>query len=785
MPSPLSIKITRALEKLRLNPWLLLKASLIVLSSLLLVSIWSFTLVRLKHEEKLVVEHTQISQQNLAHIVAENLSQVLDRGALYALVASGWFKTSSLPAEAKLSAMLTGDRAFNRIALFDLQGRQLYASSAAPLHDEMAMAIRQFIAQSRSRSSSVLRLGPLSRSYGEAWQIPLLLPVKTADHALDGVLVLHLDLGYLLRLYQGINIGRSGVIQILENRGTELARARRGGLEIGDPASAVNPLPPGGSLRGTRISPLFDDAQPYLISFHRLEGYPFAVTVNQELADTQAEFRSRRKKDLVLMSLLTVIALLLTAGAVFMVRRRQLYFEAITRSEKEKQALIGQLEGEKRRAYELASHDHLTGLANRRMFMEFAASHLARARRSRQHYALMFVDLDRFKVINDTLGHRVGDLLLQIVGQRLREALRESDVIARFGGDEFVILLTGMEHETDVVAVAEKLVETIGRPCSNLDGHDVQVSPSIGVALYPRDGQTLDNLVRHADAAMYQSKKAGRGTFTFFDPALNVNTAHNFELEQRLPRAIADDEFVLHYQPKVELTNFRIVGFEALVRWQHPEHGLIFPNDFIPLTESTGHIVALGNWVIEAACRQLVAWRAEGLPILPIAINISARQLRDTSLPERIVGTLARHGLKPDLLQIEVTESSLVENIEIAGAILSELVAAGIGVALDDFGNGFSSLGYIKTLPIDTIKIDRGFIQDIQNSPDDAIIVESTIILAHNLGLRVVAKGIETRDQLIHVKTAGCDEVQGYYFSRPVTHEQAHEMLLNPTRIPA
>lgn len=785
MPSPLSIKITRALEKLRLNPWLLLKASLIILSTLLLVSIWSFTLVRLKHEEKLVVEHTHISQQNLAHIVAENLSQVLDRGALYALVASGWFNNSSLPAEAKLSAMLTGDRAYNRIALFDLQGRQLYASSAAPLHDEMATAIRQFIAQGGSRSSPVLRLGPLSRSYGEAWQVPLLLPVKTAAHALDGVLVLHLDLGYLLRLYQDINIGRSGVIQILENRGTELARARRGGLEIGGLASAVNPLPPEGPPQGTRISPLFDDAQPYLISFHRLEGYPFAVTVNQELADAQAEFRSRRKKDLVLMSLLTVIALPLTAGAVFMVRRRQFYFEAIIRSEKEKQELIGQLEGEKRRAYELASHDHLTGLANRRMFMELAASHLARARRSRQHYALMFVDLDRFKVINDTLGHRVGDLLLQIVGQRLREALRESDVIARFGGDEFVILLTGMEHETDVVAVAEKLVETIGRPCSNLDGHDVQISPSIGVALYPRDGQTLDNLIRHADAAMYQSKKVSRGTFTFFDPALNVNTAHEFELEQRLLRAIAADEFVLHYQPKVELANFRIVGFEALVRWQHPAHGLIFPNDFIPLAEGTGHIVALGNWVIEAACRQLVAWRAEDLPILPIAINISARQLRDTSLPERIVGTLARHGLSPDLLQIEVTESSLVENIEIAGAILNELVAAGIGVALDDFGNGFSSLGYIKTLPIDTIKIDRGFIRDIQNSPDDAIIVESTIILAHNLGLRVVAEGIETRDQLIHVKTAGCDEVQGYYFSRPVTHEQAHEMLLNPTRFPA
>ncbi|NWG86923.1 MAG: EAL domain-containing protein [Hydrogenophilaceae bacterium] len=678
--------------------------------------------------------------------------------------------------------MLTGDRAYNRIALFDLQGRQVYASSPAAIHDELWGAVGDFIKTSRNAAPPSFHVGPPSSAHGESWQVPLLLPV-TDTAGPRGALLLHLDLGYLLRLYQDIDIGDSGFIQVLESDGVELARARRGGLEIGD--KAINPFLATGLQQGSRITPLFEDQKPYLVSYRRLDGYPFTVMVNQELADILAQFRSRKDKYLISLSFMTLIVMALTAGAVLMVRRYRLSFEAIARSEEEKHQLIEQLEEEKRRAYELASHDHLTGLANRRMFIELTTSHLARARRSRHHYALLFIDLDRFKTINDTLGHKVGDLLLQAVGQRLRETLRKSDIIARFGGDEFVVLLTGLEHETDVNAIAEKLVEAIGMPCTNLDGHDVQVAPSIGISLYPRDGQDLDTLIRHADTAMYQGKKLSRGTFTFFDQSLNTNSAHQFELEQRLPKAIAENEFVLCYQPKVELSNFRIVGFEALVRWQHPKHGLIFPNDFIPLAEETGHILTLGNWVVEAACRQLVEWRNEGHPLVPIAINLSARQLRDAALSSRIVAMLAEYGVEPALIQIEVTESCLVENIEIAGGILNELVAAGISVALDDFGNGFSSLGHIKSLPIDTIKIDRTFVKDILNSPDDSTIVESTIILAHNLGMRVVAEGIETREQLMYLKTAGCDEVQGYYFSRPVPHDRAREFLIEPTRVPA
>ncbi|MCH2222707.1 MAG: EAL domain-containing protein, partial [Dechloromonas sp.] len=302
-------------------------------------------------------------------------------------------------------------------------------------------------------------------------------------------------------------------------------------------------------------------------------------------------------------------------------------------------------------------------------------------------------DLDRFKTINDSLGHHVGDLLLQTIAARLRSVLRDSDVVARLGGDEFVALLTGLERSEDMAVVANKLIEVIGQPCHNLDGHDVQVSPSIGIAIFPRDGHDINTLSRHADAAMYQSKRAGKGRYTFYDPALNPVSNRQFDLELGLPKAIAENELLLHYQPKVSLTDYRITGFEVLLRWQHPEFGLVYPQEFIDLAETAGLTIALGDWVADACCRQLAAWRAEGLAPLPLALNVSARQLADTALPGRIAALLRAYGIPASLLEIEITESGLLESIEVTGQILRELEAMGISIALDDFGNGYSSLG--------------------------------------------------------------------------------------------
>jgi diguanylate cyclase (GGDEF)-like protein len=404
-------------------------------------------------------------------------------------------------------------------------------------------------------------------------------------------------------------------------------------------------------------------------------------------------------------------------------------------------------------------------------------SHLTQAKRSRKHYGLMYIDLDRFKSVNDTLGHHVGDLLLQVVAARLRSALRESDVIARIGGDEFSVLLTGLDSVDDIAVIAGKIIQSISQPCPNLDGHELRVSPSIGIAVFPQDGHKMEKLSRHADAAMYQSKQAGRGRFTFYDPALNPTNDRQFELEQSLPGAIANHELILYFQPKVRLSDLRIVGMEALVRWQHPTHGLILPGEFIPMAETTGLDVPLGDWVADACCRQLAQWQAQGLAPIPVAINVSARQLVDAQLPRRIAGFLASHGVDASLLEVEITEGSLVASIDVANKVLHDLESLGVTIALDDFGNGYSSLAYISTLPIHTIKIDRSFINDIRNNPQNVAIVDSIVTLAHKLKMRVIAEGVEVLDQLIHLKTIGCDEVQGYLLSRPVPAEAARKLI--------
>lgn len=761
-----SILPTNRLKSLALwqkGRWFWLQAGAVFLSALMLSGIWSFTLTRLEHERQLVIDHARINQRNLNQIISENLRRLLDSGLQYAQLAGKTYIAT------RPDTLLNGDRAYSRAMIFDLAGNNLYAPSPRQFSTDFRTSLSVLSEGLKSGVAPEIVVGPTSQAPEEAWQVPILIPIKNTENDYSGVLVLHLDLGYLLRLYQDIDIGRSGIIRILKQDGTELARARSGGLEMH-------------SSNNTEIMPWLKGGHLHLLNSNTVGSYPLAVGIGQETDEILTDFKSRQNKYLVSLVLLTLVVFAMTAIVVFFLGRQRLYVDMIVRSEQEKSELINQLEEEKKHANELASLDHLTGLANRRMFMSLAESHLAQAQRSRKHYALLFLDLDRFKAINDSLGHHVGDLLLQGVSKRLETHVRQSDVIARLGGDEFVVLITGLENEYDVAAITNNLIKAISKPFAALDGHEVQVSPSIGVALFPRDGHDLDTLVRHADLAMYQSKQAGRGCCTFFDPAMQANASNNFDLEQRLPRAIEANELILHFQPKLDLHSHHICGLEALVRWQHPVHGLIYPNDFIALAESTGHIIELGNWVIAAACRQLAEWQIEGLPPLPVAINLSGQQLMDKMLPERIIEHLDRHGLNPALLQVEVTESSLIERIEVASIVLNKLVTAGIKVALDDFGNGFSSLTYVKTLPIDAIKIDRSFVHDILNSHDDSVIVLSTITLAHNLGLRVIAEGVETPAQLVFLKTGGCDEIQGYHLSRPVAAKDARQWLLNPTK---
>ena len=751
---------------------------------LLLAATWVISAQRLQTQREILNRNSQAHQENLTIIISENFSHVLDRGRLLALTSAEWFDGSPKYTANRLSAMLSTDRSYLRIALYDRQQKRVYSSSPAIDNEQLTEAIRTGLKTTRSDKQPALWVGPLSSGVEKAWQVPLLFPVVSLGGEVRGLLLVVLDLGYLLRLYQEINIGPTGVIQILKSTGEEIARLGQGGLELSQTPWKTSNDALSQGVGGVLETDFFSHGQINLVNYRHFDNYPFIVVISREMEEILADSGLNASRYPPTLWLLTLIVLFATVLIINAIRQQQQLFSALKAADTDKRNLILQLEDEKHRAFKLAAHDALTGLPNRRMLYELGASHLSQAKRSRLHYGLMFIDLDRFKSINDTLGHHVGDLLLQTVAERLRSTLRESDVIARLGGDEFAVLLTGLDSVDDMALIASKLVEQISLPCNNLASHDIAVSPSIGIAIFPRDGHDVDTLSRHADAAMYQSKHAGRGRYTFYEATINPVSDRQFDLEQRLPQAIAEGELVLHFQPKVRLSNFEIVGFEALVRWQHPVHGLIYPDEFIPIAESTGLDVPLGDWVAQASCQQLANWQSEGLVPVPIAINISARQLHDEQLPHRITTYLAAHKITAGLLEVEITESCLVKSVDIASRVLNALERLGISIALDDFGNGYSSFAYLRTLPIHVIKIDRSFINDIRNKPDDAVIVASMVTLAHNLKKKVVAEGIELHEQLVHLKSVHCDVVQGYYLSRPVPSSEARQLLIQSFLIP-
>lgn len=424
----------------------------------------------------------------------------------------------------------------------------------------------------------------------------------------------------------------------------------------------------------------------------------------------------------------------------------------------------------------LALHDNLTKLPNRTLLEDRIAQAISSVQRSGKFFSVMFVDLDRFKTINDSLGHHYGDKLLQAVAQRLIEVLRGEDTIARIGGDEFVVLLKEISKPQTAAHVAEKILGAMSGPFI-IEGQEQNISASIGISVYPSDGLDLRTLMVSADGAMYHAKKMGRNNYQFFTPEMNAVAMERFELEKSLRRAMENDEFELHYQPKVHVRTGDIIAMEALVRWRHPQKGLISPAEFIPLAEEIGLIIPLGAWVLMTACQQNKRWQDAGLPRLRVAVNLSAVQFRQKHLVEFITQVLDDTGLDASCLELEVTESIVMQNPEETTLILEKLHAKGIHLSIDDFGTGYSSLSYLKRFPLDTLKIDRSFVRDISSDPDDAAIVKSVIALAHSLRLRVIAEGVETASQLSFLRALGCDEYQGYYRSKPLPAAQFEQLL--------
>jgi diguanylate cyclase (GGDEF)-like protein len=422
----------------------------------------------------------------------------------------------------------------------------------------------------------------------------------------------------------------------------------------------------------------------------------------------------------------------------------------------------------------LATHDALTGLPNRVLMDDRLSQSIVLADRQGQTFAVLLVDLDRFKLVNDSLGHRAGDELLQEVAQRLRSVVRDVDTVARLGGDEFVLIVTPSPERDAAQQVAKRIIDVM-QPSVRIAGIEIHTSPSIGIAFYPGDAATMETLLAHADAAMYCAKQRGRNNFQCFMPGMNTSTQEKVRLESDLRIALEQKQFELHYQPKVNTATGIMHGAEALLRWKHPVRGSIPPAEFIPIAEESGLIGSIGAWVVREACRQARAWQVAGLPPLRVAVNLSASQFRQGNIVEMIADALDLAGLEPRFLEVELTESAVMSDPEESIAILEKLSTMGVLVSVDDFGTGYSSMSYLRRFPIDKLKIDRGFISEIMSRSEDASIVRAIISLAHSLKLKVVAEGVESAEQLEFLKTLGCDQYQGFHYSKalPVSEFEA------------
>ena len=584
------------------------------------------------------------------------------------------------------------------------------------------------------------------------WTIQLSRRIRGPDGGFGGVIIASLDTDFIQKFYDTVDLGSHGNIILRNLDGVFLSA--RGGF---DPVLARQVLPPvlRAALARAPAGHVWGNGQ--IDGTNRLVGYraskifPFIATVGRAEGDILATYLQDRNTYLAAAALITILVLIAVAGGAHYKIR---------------------LDDVQREIVHVAHHDILTGVANRMLLHDHIDQAFARARRHQERFAILCLDLDRFKIANDTLGHQAGDLLLRQVAERLRLCIRDVDTVARIGGDEFVVVQANVTGSADVTTLAERILQAVSAPY-DVNGNPAVISASIGIALAPFDGATKDNLLEHADLALYRAKANGRNDFCFFDIEMARTALKRSRIELELRDALARDEFELWYQPWLDVASGRIVGCEALLRWRHPLRGLLSPIEFIPIAEESGLIGRLGDWVLRRATRDAAGWPQD----IKLAINLSAAQFIGGNLCETVLDALAQSGFEATRLELEITETLIIEDYEGTREALSQLRRHGISIALDDFGTGYSSLTHLRQLLFNRIKIDKSFIAELTTRADCVAIVSAVIGLGRSLGVSITAEGVETPDQLTILRAAGCTEVQGYLFSRPNQEAVIREML--------
>jgi diguanylate cyclase (GGDEF)-like protein len=735
-----------------------------LIAVVLLAATWGATLglVRIKHAE---AEHdaATLSHELLGTYEAQVVRVLHEIDQTLNLV-KFWHERAGMHgtlAELKDRGLLPPDLVFS-VGIADRHGTIL--ESTRPL-GAVSVADRGYFRDQRDGDS--IRVGHLPRGSTGDGRVPFTRRLNAANGDFDGAVIVAVDAAFFVSGYDASKLGEHGVLGVLGTDG--IFRVRRSGDSMfsGDAINYASLLPkPDEVDADPPVSLSSWDGVRRWSSAREIYGFPLAILVG--LAQDE-QLAAVEKNSAVYLWRAAAGSLAIVLFTALLGRMSWQLAQSRLRESEFK------LEHAQRVEY-LAYHDGLTGLPNRSMFSKLLSQRISEARRYDRELAVAFLDLDRFKQINDTLGHEAGDQLLQEVATRLQGCVRDSDTVARLGGDEFVVLLPELEDGKLAATVAHKILGVLAKPFT-LIGHEFRITASIGISVYPRDGQDEQTLTKNADIAMYQAKAEGKNNFQFYSEQLNANSLERLTLESSLRHALERDEFRLYYQAKRDIRTGCISGMEALLRWEHPDLGTVTPMQFIPIAEETGLIVPIGKWVLKTACLQSVAWQNEGLPPFGIAVNMTERQFLDESLLQDLASILKSTGMNPQLLELELTESLLIRDVENTLRILTGLKSLGIRIAVDDFGTGYSSLATLQRFPLDTVKIDRSFIGDLVGPAEDSGLADAIISMGKSLSLTVIVQGVETKEQADFLRAHACDELQGFYFNRPLPANQFAQLM--------